>query len=125
MVNGERRPGIALRAGAVDERLTVPLRAPVFVRAEVWDSARTAAGPPVEHGSTIESGTTEGGTMEVGTGAGAADHGTAGPAAVAGTADEGAAGAGAAGRGRCIALTNPIWYVPQPGLAAVPVERRA
>jgi hypothetical protein len=89
VVNGERRPGIALGEGAVSHTLAVPLGGPldgplgepVFVRAEVWDGAHTAAGPPAEPG--------------------------------------------AAGRGRCIALTNPIWYVPAPELEAVPPERRA
>lgn len=101
VVNGERRPGIALGEGAVDERLTVPLGAPVFVRAEVWDSAYAAAGTAAEKGPTIESDAGQGRT------------------------EEGATGAGATGRGRCIALTNPIWYAPAAALAAVPAERRA
>jgi hypothetical protein len=89
VVNGERRPGIALPEGAVSHTLAVPLgeplgeplAEPVFVRAEVWDISHTAAGPPAEPGE--------------------------------------------AGRGRCIALTNPIWYVPAHSLDAVPPERRA
>jgi hypothetical protein len=31
---------------------------------------------------------------------------------------------GTASRGRCIALTNPIWYVPQQALDSVAAERR-
>ena len=40
------------------------------------------------------------------------------------TADGAAAEPGTAGRGRCIALTNPIWYVPRQALDSVPAERR-
>jgi len=31
----------------------------------------------------------------------------------------------ASGTGRCVAITNPIWYVPEDTLADVPAERRA
>ena len=34
------------------------------------------------------------------------------------------AGPGTAGKGRCVALTNPIWYVPQEALETVPAARR-
>jgi hypothetical protein len=40
------------------------------------------------------------------------------------TADGAEAEPGTAGPGRCIALTNPIWYVPRRALDSVPAERR-
>jgi hypothetical protein len=85
VVNGARLPAVALPPGPAVETLTVPLDVPVFVRAEIWDSAHAPDGAPV-------------------------DGAPEGPAA---------------GRGRCIALTNPIWYVPAAALAAVPAQRRA
>ena len=86
VVNGARRPGLALAEGTVAHTLLVPLGEPAFVRAEVYDTSRTPAGPEVAE-PDVEDAT--------------------------------------AGMGRCVALTNPIWYVPEDGLTAVPLERRA
>jgi hypothetical protein len=72
VLNGERRPPVSLREGAVTETLRFTTRTdrPTWVRAEIWDPSYAPDGTALET-----------------------------PAA-------------SPLQGRCLAFTNPIWYVP-------------
>jgi hypothetical protein len=93
VVDGERRPAIPLAAGPTTHRLRVPIARHTFVRAEIWDTTRTPTGDQLQN--TAPSPVPE------------ADE-----RAGSQVGDTASFGGHSDPTGRCIALTNPIWYVP-------------